>query len=323
MSAPKHSRASGKASARRSNGADASGEQLQAVIIAAHGRHYLAEADGEKLQCVTRGKKTNVAVGDQVMLTRTSADQGVIDEISERRTLLYRSDQYKSKLLAANLTQLFIVVATEPGFADDLVSRALVAAEAAGIKAHLILNKVDVVESLAKTRERVQPYAALGYPVYEVSAKAQPEQTLATLKPLLAGQSSILIGQSGMGKSSLINLLVPEADIAVREISAALDTGKHTTTFTRLYQLPGLGPDSAIIDSPGFQEFGLYHLSEGMLERAFVEFSAYLGHCKFYNCRHLSEPQCAVLDAVADGKIAKMRHTLYGQLLHESAQTLY
>ena len=126
-----------------------------------------------------------------------------------------------------------------------------------------------------------------------------------------------------MGKSSLINLLVPDADIAVREISAALDTGKHTTTFTRLYQLPELGPDSSIIDSPGFQEFGLYHLSEGMLERAFVDFAPYLGHCKFYNCRHLIEPQCSVLAAVADGKITKMRHTLYGQLLHESAQTLY
>jgi ribosome biogenesis GTPase len=143
---------------------------------------------------------------------------------------------------------------------------------------------------------------------------------VATLTPLLAGQSSILIGQSGMGKSSLINLLVPDADIAVREISAALDTGKHTTTFTRLY---ALGDGASIIDSPGFQEFGLYHLSEGMLERAFREFKPYLGGCKFYNCRHLIEPQCAVLAAVADGKIARMRHTLYGQLLHESAQTLY
>jgi ribosome biogenesis GTPase len=294
-----------------------------ATIIAAHGRHYLAEVDGEKLQCVTRGKKTNVAVGDIVHITMTSPDQGVIDKIEERKTLLYRSDQYKSKLLAANLSQLFIVVATEPGFTDDLVSRALVAAEAAGIKAHLILNKTDVVESLPRTRERVAPYAALGYPVHEVSAKARPEETLAILKPLLAGQSSILIGQSGMGKSSLINLLIPEADIAVREISAALDTGKHTTTFTRLYTLPELGPESAIIDSPGFQEFGLYHLSEGMLERAFVEFAPYLGHCKFYNCRHLIEPQCAVLAAVEAGKIARMRHTLYGQLLHESSQTLY
>jgi len=179
------------------------------------------------------------------------------------------------------------------------------------------------VASLPRTRERLAPYAALGYPVHEVSAKAQPEETLAILKPLLAGQSSILIGQSGMGKSSLINLLIPEADIAVREISAALDTGKHTTTFTRLYTLPELGPESSIIDSPGFQEFGLYHLSEGMLERAFVEFAPYLGHCKFYNCRHLIEPQCAVLAAVEEGKIARMRHTLYGQLLHESSQTLY
>jgi ribosome biogenesis GTPase len=298
-------------------------DKRTATIIAAHGRHYLAESDGLKLQCVTRGKKTNVAVGDIVHITMTSPDQGVIDKIEERKTLLYRSDQYKSKLLAANLTQLFIVVATEPGFTDDLVSRALVAADAAGIRAHLILNKTDVVESLPRTRERVAPYAALGYPVHEVSAKARPEETLAVLKPLLAGQSSILIGQSGMGKSSLINLLIPEADIAVREISAALDTGKHTTTFTRLYTLPELGPDSAIIDSPGFQEFGLYHLSEGMLERAFVEFAPYLGHCKFYNCRHLIEPQCAVLAAVEEGKIARMRHTLYGQLLHESSQTLY
>ena len=294
--------------------------QLTGTIIAAHGRHYLADADGVKLQCVTRGKKANVAVGDSVKLTLTSPNQGVIDRIEERRTLLYRSDQYKSKLLAANLTQLFIVVATEPGFADDLISRSLVAADAAGITAHIILNKTDVVAALPRTRERLQPYAALGYPIHEVSARADPEHAVATLLPLLAGQSSILIGQSGMGKSSLINLLVPDADIAVREISAALDTGKHTTTFTRLYQL---GPEANIIDSPGFQEFGLYHLSEGMLERAFREFEPYLGGCKFYNCRHLIEPSCAVLTAVAEGKITRMRHTLYGQLLHESAQTLY
>ena len=298
--------------------------ELTGTIIAAHGRHYLADVDGEKLQCVTRGKKTNVAVGDVVHLKRTSADQAVIEKIADRTTLLYRSDQYKSKLLAANISRLFIVVATEPGFTDDLVSRALVACEAAGIEAHLILNKTDVEGLLPRARERVAPYAALGYPVHEVSATTRPEQTVATLMPLLEGQSSIFIGQSGMGKSSVINLLVPDADIAVREISAALDTGKHTTTFTRLYWLPGKdGKTAAIIDSPGFQEFGLYHLTEGMLERAFVEFKPYLGGCKYYNCRHLAEPQCAVLEAVAEGKIARMRHALYGQLLHESAQTLY
>jgi len=298
---------------------------LQGTIVAAHGRHYLAdvEVDGQHqfLQCVTRGKKTNVAVGDIVHLKRTSPDQAVIEKIAERTTLLYRSDQYKSKLLAANISRLFIVIATEPGFTDDLVSRALVACEAAGIEAHLILNKVDVVEGLARARERAALYTGMGYPLHEVSATADPAGTVATLLPLLAGHSSILIGQSGMGKSTIVNLLIPDADIAVREISEALDTGKHTTTFTRLYKLPG--GDGTIIDSPGFQEFGLYHLSEGMLERAFVDFKPYLGGCKYYNCRHLAEPFCAILDAVAAGKISKMRHELYGQLLHESAQTLY
>jgi ribosome biogenesis GTPase len=294
--------------------------ELTATIIAAHGRHYLAQADTEKLQCVTRGKKSDVAVGDIVHVKRTSNDQAVIESIAERKTLLYRSDQYKSKLLAANVTQLFIVIATEPGFSDDLVSRALVAAEAAGIQAHLILNKIDVTEALGKTRERAALYASLGYPVHEVSARAYPDATHAALMPLLRGQSTILIGQSGMGKSSLINLIVPDADIAVREISEALDTGKHTTTFTRLY---AMDEHTSIIDSPGFQEFGLYHLSEGMLERAFPEFQSYLGNCKFYNCHHINEPECAIRTAVAAGAIAPMRHQLYLQLLHESSQKLY
>ncbi len=290
------------------------------TVIAAHGRHYLVQSGPTRLQCVTRGKKSDVAVGDLVTLKLTSPNQGVIEAISERKTLLYRSDQYKSKLLAANLTQLFIVVATEPGFSDDLISRALVAAEAAGIVAHIVLNKVDVVELLPKVRERLSLYAQLGYPIHEVSAKGSPEATCATLMPLLIGQSTILIGQSGMGKSSLINLLVPDADIATREISAALDSGKHTTTFTRLYSI---GKDTAIIDSPGFQEFGLYHLTEGMLERAFREFAPYLGHCRFYNCRHLNEPGCGVLAAASDTKISSLRHALYRQLVHESSQTLY
>jgi ribosome biogenesis GTPase len=160
----------------------------------------------------------------------------------------------------------------------------------------------------------------LGYQVHEVSARTAPDAACEILIPLLQGQSSILIGQSGMGKSSLINLIVPDADIAVREISAALDTGKHTTTFTRLYTVD---QDTSIIDSPGFQEFGLYHLSEGMLERAFPEFAPHLGHCKFYNCHHLNEPACAVLHAVKSGQIAPMRHALYQQLVHEASQTLY
>lgn len=291
--------------------------EQQGLIVAAHGRHYLAQADGQLWQCVTRGKKSDVATGDRVRFKPTSPDQGVIEEILPRATLLYRSDQFKSKLLAANLTQLLIVVATEPSFTDDLVSRALVAAESAGIRARLVLNKIDLVQQRDAARARVALYEGLGYPVHEVSAKDDPEQAVATLRPLLQGESTILIGQSGMGKSSLVNLLVPDADIAVREISQRLDSGKHTTTFTRLYAIDDA---TSVIDSPGFQEFGLYHLSEGMLERAFPEFNAHLGGCRFYNCHHVAEPGCAILQAVADEQIDAGRHQMYLQLRHESLQ---
>lgn len=293
------------------------------TVIAAHGRHYLVQADELKLHCVTRGKKSDVAVGDIVEYQLTSKNQGVIEKITPRKSLLYRSDQYKSKMLAANLTQLLIVVATEPSFSDDLVSRALVASESSGIKAHIILNKIDVTASLAKARERVGLYAQLGYPVHEVSIRENPDFTQRTLQAILAGQSTILIGQSGMGKSSLINLMIPDAEIATREISAALDTGKHTTTFTRLFQMKTDTKEATyVIDSPGFQEFGLHHLSEGMLERAFPEFLPYLGKCKFYNCHHHTEPACAVLAAVKAGEITSMRHDLFKQLVHEAAQTI-
>ncbi|MBK4733296.1 ribosome small subunit-dependent GTPase A [Noviherbaspirillum pedocola] len=293
--------------------------EFKGVIIAAHGRHYMADANGQRLQCVTRGKKSDVAVGDIVRLKTTSSDQAVIEGIEERKTLLYRSDQYKSKLLAANVTRLFIVVATEPSFADDLVSRSLVAAESAGVEAHILLNKIDMTDALPRARERLALYAGLGYPVHEMSARTRPEEAVALLTPLMQGQSSILIGQSGMGKSSLIQLLVPDADIAVREISVALDTGKHTTTFTRMYRID---ESTSVIDSPGFQEFGLHHLTEGMLERAFPEFKPFLGGCRFYNCHHVAEPGCAVLDAVKEEKIAAMRHALYLQLRHEAMQKI-
>lgn len=292
---------------------------LVGTVIAAHGRHYLAQAGDEHLHCVTRGKKSDVAVGDRVQLKRTSNNQAVIESINERSTLLYRSDQYKSKLLASNVDQLFIVVATEPGYSDDLVSRSLVAAAAAGVQATIILNKIDVTEELEHTRKRLKMYTDVGYPVIEMSVKAAPEAAKALVEPMLAGKSTILIGQSGMGKSSLINLIIPDADIRTREISAALDSGKHTTTFTRLYSIDG---ESSIIDSPGFQEFGLYHLTEGMLERAFPEFAEHLGKCRFYNCHHVTEPDCAILAGVKAGRIAEMRHALYVQLRHESLQTI-
>ncbi|MBB5506540.1 ribosome small subunit-dependent GTPase A [Paraburkholderia atlantica] len=318
--------------AARGAGSGMHGTRTGGLVVAAHGRHYLVapEDGGALLQCFPRGKRSEVAVGDRVIYEPTSADQGVIVEIGERRNLLYRSDQYKSKLFAANLDQLLIVLATEPHFSEDLLGRALVAAEANELKPLIVLNKIDVTAALDGARKRLEPYRALGYPVLEVSIRMQPEAARATLTEYLHGHATLLLGQSGMGKSTLVNLLIPDAEVATREISTALNSGRHTTTFTRLYPLPhssdtaGVnavnGAAGALIDSPGFQEFGLHHLTEGRLERAFPEFRPLLPNCRFYNCHHLHEPGCAILEAVADGRIRRERHALYAQLVHEASQ---
>ncbi|CAB3753201.1 ribosome small subunit-dependent GTPase A [Paraburkholderia humisilvae] len=307
------------------------------LVIAAHGRHYIVAPahGGALLQCFPRGKRSEVAVGDHVVYEMTSADQGVIVEIGERRNLLYRSDQYKSKLFAANLDQLLIVLATEPHFSEDLLGRALVAAEANELKPLIVLNKTDVEAALPLARQRLERYRGLGYTVLEMSIRTQPDAARAMLIAHLHGHATLLLGQSGMGKSTLVNLIVPDAEAATREISTALNSGRHTTTFTRLYPLPDHVQireptheqnheqrSAALIDSPGFQEFGLHHLTEGRLERAFPEFRPLLGHCRFYNCHHLHEPGCAILAAIADGRIARERHALYAQLVHEASQVV-
>jgi ribosome biogenesis GTPase len=285
-------------------------QPLHGLVIAAFGKRYDVElADGRQIGCVTRGKKSDLACGDRVIVKLTAANEGVVENFQPRSSLLYRSNAFRSKILAANVTQIVIVLAAVPSFYEELLNRCLIAAEAAGIRALILLNKADLPES-AVAQERLAPYAALGYPLQQLSAL----QDSSPVRPWLQGHCSVLVGQSGMGKSTLVNALLPDAAARTQEISAVLDSGKHTTTAARLYHLDA---DSDLIDSPGLQEFGLHHLDRDAMERAFVEFRPFLGHCRFNNCRHLHEPDCAVLQAVRDGKISEIRLQSYHKLLTE------
>lgn len=282
---------------------------MEGRVIAAHGRQYVVElADGTLLPCFPRGKKSDVACGDRVDIQRTSDDQGVIEAIQPRTSLLYRSNEVKQKLIAANVDQLVIVVATEPAFSDELVTRALLAAESEEIEALIVLNKCDLTDKLAAARERLAVFARLGYRVVELSALEHADD----LRPELYGVTSVLVGQSGMGKSTLVNALVPEANAATREISQALDSGKHTTTHATLYHLDG---ESQLIDSPGLQEFGLGHLDRQEIEHAFREFRPYLGQCRFRDCKHNREPDCVLSAAVAAGEIDERRFAAYHRIM--------
>jgi len=278
---------------------------IQGQVIAAFGRQYLAELpSGEIITCVTRGKKSDVACGDFVEIQPTAEAQGVIESIRPRASLLYRSDAYRQKIIAANVTQIIIVVAAEPPFSDELLARCLIAAYDQKLEVLIVLNKCDIADKAAAARLQLAPYYHIGYRVLELSAT----QDSSPLLPFLQGQTSVLVGQSGMGKSTLINGLLPEARVATREISTALNSGKHTTTHARLYHL---NPDSHIIDCPGVQLFGLHHLSFGEIEQGFIEFGPYLGKCRFHDCHHTHEPNCALQQAVADGKIDARRFNLF------------
>ena len=293
------------------------------LVVAAYGRHCLVEIeDGTRLICHPRGKKSQAVVGDRVWW-QASADEGTIEKLQERRNLLYRQDEIRTKSFAANLDLVLVLLAAEPEFSESQLTRALIAAQAESIAVLIVLNKADLGSLFERAWQRLAPYRAMGEAVLALALRDGAEQGVAELEQRLQGRTTLVLGPSGAGKSTLINRLVPAAQAQTGEISRALNSGKHTTTSTTWYWVDAQR-STALIDSPGFQEFGLHYIEATQLPQLMPDFAARLGHCRFYNCSHLHEPGCAVRDAVGvEGGISDNRYRLYGELYAELTQPRY
>ncbi|HEV2219104.1 MAG TPA: ribosome small subunit-dependent GTPase A [Casimicrobiaceae bacterium] len=285
--------------------------RVSGLVVAAHRRHYVVDIDGDgTIECVLKGRRTTLACGDRVDVERSMASSAIVD-VLPRRNLFYRSDAFREKLIAANVSQVLGVVAPDIPVDEHLLNRWIIAAETERCRFALVVNKADLAGSDAFAA-RFDPYARLGYPVLRVSAT----QDVSPLRPWIASQHSLAIGQSGMGKSTLINALLPDARARIGEISQALRSGRHTTSSTALYRLPG--NDGWIVDSPGMTVFGLAHCAPSAIEHAFVELRDLAGQCRFRDCGHDTEPGCAVQAGVRAGRIAAQRVELLHALLREA-----
>ena len=284
-------------------------------VVSGHGRRLLVESDGgQRILCHTRGRKSDAVVGDRVRW-QASGDEGVIETILPRVNLLYRQDEWKTKAFAANIDQLLVVVAAEPVFSESQLARALIAAADARVATRIVLNKSDL-PAFAAARERLQPYAAMGVDVLELALKRDGAEAHARLAPLLAGRATLVLGPSGAGKSTLVNLMVVDAKAQIGEISQALNTGRHTTTATQWYWLDA-ARTGALIDSPGFQEFGLRHIAADRLAGLMPDIARHASDCRFYNCTHRQEPGCGVVAALERGAIAESRYRIYREIFEE------
>ena len=276
------------------------------LVITRYGQHVLVEAeDGQLLQCTGRQNIELSVAGDQVVFQSTGDDTGVVTALLPRENRLKRGD----KLIASNVDRLYLVVAVEPHYQFELIDRYLIMAQNANLPIEIVVNKIELGD-LAKIQNDFAMYKAIGYPVHYLSVKQNTG--VEALKVRLDDHTNIFLGQSGVGKSSLINALIPNLNLRVNEISDKSKLGKHTTTNTTLYHIPSGGD---LIDSPGVREFQLDNLSSGEILSGFREFQAYLGHCKFRNCAHINEPQCAIKGAVEAGDIHPKRYQSYLTLI--------
>ncbi|MDM0043664.1 ribosome small subunit-dependent GTPase A [Variovorax dokdonensis] len=293
------------------------------LVVASHGRHCLIETpEGERRICHPRGKKSQCVVGDRV-LWQPSEDEGTVERVQSRRNLFYRRDEIRTKSFAANLDQVLILVAAEPEFSEHQLARALISARAEGITPLIALNKSDLVVPFERAWARLAPYRRMHHGVLPLSLTSSGEADALALDKHLAGKTTLVLGPSGAGKSTLINLLVPGADVLTGEISQALNSGRHTTTSTTWYWV-NRNAGTALIDSPGFQEFGLHHIEPTQLATLMPDIAEHAGECRFYNCTHLHEPGCQVIAQVAtedhDGSIAASRYKIYRELFEELEQ---
>lgn len=299
---------------RNSTARDTSQTATDGLVVVNYGKSMLIEDGAGSLhRCVARRSLGTIVCGDRVSWQQSGKQAGVITAIEPRRNTLARADgSDRQRPLAANIDQIMIVAAPEPPLEPFLIDKYTVAAELAQTRPLLVINKIDLLDADARSRldTTLADYAEAGYPVIHTSAKQN--SGIKQLAGQLAGQASILVGQSGVGKSSLIKRLLPDLDIAIGRLSKASGQGRHTTTTTTLYHLPHGGD---LIDSPGVRDFRLGQVDPGALAAGFREFRRHLGKCRFNDCRHVTEPDCAVIAAAARGEISDRRLESYRRLL--------
>ncbi|MGJ8693223.1 MAG: small ribosomal subunit biogenesis GTPase RsgA [Thalassotalea sp.] len=301
------------------------GDALEGVVISRFGQHADVEnTDGEVFRCNLRRSITSLVCGDKVIWRQGKETEhsisGVIEAVHERSSVLSRPDVYDGlKPIAANIDQIFIISSVLPAFNSDIIDRYLVASKQTNITPIIVLNKIDLLDELNQSaiEERLDIYRAIGYKVLYASSQSQDGMT--ELTEQLKDKTSIFVGQSGVGKSTLVNSLMPELAIHTKMVSENSGLGQHTTTVATLYHFQVGGN---LIDSPGIREFGLWHLSPAQVSHGFIEFSDYLGTCKFRDCKHKTDPGCALVAAAEKGEIHPQRLESFQRILESINENL-